>query len=124
MVRGGVRSLRDSGFAYQARAAGTPEWRILWIHVVPNLRPILAAQWLTLTPAYLLAEANLGMLGLGVAEPLPSLGSLLAELENYSAIGGAPWLLAPAAVLALAVGCLYSLTAREDSWKSRAAQLY
>ena len=37
-------------------------------------------------PVFVLAEANLSMLGLGVAEPLPSLGGLLRELENFSAL--------------------------------------
>ncbi len=33
---------------------------------------------------FILTEANLGILGLGVAEPLPSWGSLLRELESFS----------------------------------------
>ncbi len=37
-------------------------------------------------PVFILSEANLGLLGLGVSEPLPSWGALLRELENYSAV--------------------------------------
>ena len=44
--------------------------------------PILWAQLLITIPAYVLAETTLGMLGLGVMEPLPSWGNLLRELEG------------------------------------------
>ena len=49
---------------------------------MPNLRPVLVAQFWISVPVFVLAEANLSILGLGVAEPLPSLGSLLRELET------------------------------------------
>jgi peptide/nickel transport system permease protein len=54
-----------------------------------------------------LAEANLGLLGLGIPEPMPSWGSLLRELESVSAIAANPWSLAPAFLLILVVGCFH-----------------
>lgn len=69
----------------------------------PSLRSTLVAQFLVSIPAFILAEANLTMLGLGVAEPLPSWGSLLKELENYDNLAAQPWRLAPLAMLMVVV---------------------
>ncbi len=49
---------------------------------MPNLKPVLYAQFWISIPVFILSEANLGILGLGVAEPMPSWGSLLKELEG------------------------------------------
>jgi ABC-type dipeptide/oligopeptide/nickel transport system permease subunit len=103
VVSATVRKLGESGFVRVARAQGTGPARVLVAQVLPNLKPLAAAQFWLLVPAFILSEANLSMLGLGVAEPLPSLGTLLRELENYSAIGEQPGMLAPVAVLAAAL---------------------
>ncbi|MGA3188636.1 MAG: ABC transporter permease subunit [Bryobacteraceae bacterium] len=109
VVRAAVRKLDGSDFMLQARATGST--RLLSKHLIPNVMPILWAQlWITI-PAYVLAETTLGMLGLGVMEPLPSWGNLLRELE-----GGAlhPWLLAPVLLLAAVVGSFQVILQRED----------
>jgi ABC-type dipeptide/oligopeptide/nickel transport system permease subunit len=79
--------LRHSQFILLARAAGVSRCRMLCRHVLPNLRPVLLAQFWISVPVFILAEANLSLLGLGVAEPLPSLGSLLRELESALSLG-------------------------------------
>lgn len=56
-------------------------------------------------PAFLLSEANLGLLGLGVAEPAPSWGNLLREMENLSAVARNPWIAAPLVALVMVVSC-------------------
>jgi ABC-type dipeptide/oligopeptide/nickel transport system permease subunit len=48
---------------------------------------------------FILSEANLGILGLGVAEPLPSWGSLLRELEGLVSFRDEPWRLVPLLLL-------------------------
>jgi len=103
-----------SDFSLAARSAGCPPWRMALVHVLPNLLPLAAAQLLTTTPAFLLSEANLSLLGLGVAEPTPSWGNLLRELEDFGRVGQQPWIAAPLAVLALAVSCFYIATSRQE----------
>jgi peptide/nickel transport system permease protein len=83
-----TRNLCNADFVVQARASGSTGWRVLWHQIIPNLRPILLAQFWISVPGFILAEANLGILGLGVTEPLPSWGSLLRDLESYSAFSG------------------------------------
>jgi ABC-type dipeptide/oligopeptide/nickel transport system permease subunit len=91
--------VRKSSWILQARATGVSPLRILLRQVVPSLLPVASAVFWTSIPIFLIAEANLGLLGLGVTEPLPSLGSLLAELQNFYNLTSAPWRLAPAVVL-------------------------
>lgn len=96
-------SLRDSDFVRQARASGIRASRLFWIHVLPNLKPVLYAQFWISIPAFILSEANLGILGLGVAEPMPSWGSLLKELEGLISIGEEPWKFVPLLLLVIVV---------------------
>jgi len=103
VVCAGARSLRNSDFALQAQALGCSETRLLLRHVAPNLRPILLAQFWISVPVFILAEANLGILGLGVSEPVPSWGSLLRELEGLTAISGKPWVFVPLLLLIVSV---------------------
>jgi peptide/nickel transport system permease protein len=96
-----IRQIRLSGWLMQARAAGLSGWKIAAVHVWPHLRAIAGAQFRVLIPAYILSEASLGLLGLGVAEPLPSWGNLLAELQHPAAVSANPWVLAPLGLLML-----------------------
>ncbi len=114
VVRAGVQSLKSSDFVLQARACGCRGSRLLVMHVLPNLKPILQAQFWISVPVFILAEANLGLLGLGVAEPLPSWGNLLRGLENYGAVRSNPWTLAPVLLLVIVMGSLQLVFRGED----------
>jgi peptide/nickel transport system permease protein len=115
MIRAGTRTLVNSDFLVQASASGVSRWRLFWRHLLPNLRPVLLAQFWISIPLFILSEANLGLLGLGVSEPLPSWGALLRDLENYSAVLQNPWMLAPVLLLVAVVCCLQLLLRTEDS---------
>jgi ABC-type dipeptide/oligopeptide/nickel transport system permease subunit len=110
-----ARSLAHSDFILLARASGSSGFRLLWRQVVPNLRPIVFAQFWISIPVFILAEANLGVLGLGVAEPLPSWGSLLRELQSYSAITGQPWQFVPLVLFVLVVSCFHLVLLEQES---------
>lgn len=96
-------SVRESDFVRQARASGIRGARLFWVHVLPNLKPVLYAQFWISIPAFILSEANLGILGLGVAEPMPSWGSLLKELEGLVSVGEEPWKFVPLVLLVVVV---------------------
>jgi peptide/nickel transport system permease protein len=114
IIRAGTRTLTNADYLLQARASGVSGFRLFWRHLLPNLRPILLAQFWISVPVFILSEANLGLLGLGVSEPLPSWGVLLRELENYTAVLQNPWMLAPVALLVVVVGCLQVVLRTED----------
>jgi peptide/nickel transport system permease protein len=105
VVSAAARGVKDSDFLLLARSSGCKPSRLLLRHVLPNVRPILFAQFWISIPLFVLTEANLSILGLGVMEPMPSWGNLLRGLENFSAISASPWKLAPLALLVLVVMC-------------------
>jgi peptide/nickel transport system permease protein len=105
-----ARLLRHSGFTLRARAEGAGSWRLIRYQIWPNLRSFIGAQFLILLPGFILSEATLSFLGLGVGEPLPSWGGLLRDLEDYSAVADQPWRIAPLILMFMTVACLESLS--------------
>ena len=109
IVRARLKLLLQRDDRLMVMAAGVSPWRAFRVHLLPNLRPVLAAQfWLTL-PVFILSEANLSLIGLGVSEPLPSWGNLLRELENPAAALHSPAILAPLILLIAVIGSIQIL---------------
>lgn len=103
---GRARALRNQGWLLQARASGHATWRLASVHLLPHLRPLYLSQFLLCVPAFIVAEANLGSLGMGVGPPLVSWGSLLQELASSSQLATTHWVYLP---LAMLVAVLFSL---------------
>ncbi len=79
LVRGMTLSVREKEYIEATRAIGTPKIRILFRHVFPNvLGPAIVAQALMI-PGFILYEAFLSFIGLGVNPPTPSWGMMLSE---------------------------------------------
>lgn len=97
IVRGQTISLRRKEFVEAARAAGARPLQIVLRHIVPNvLGPVVVFATLNI-PVIILAESFLSFIGLGVQEPLTSLGALISR---GVAQAQAPWmLLAPAVTM-------------------------
>ena len=91
-------SLRRSEWIIHARACGLRSTQIIR-HLLPNLGSLLLPQFLVSIPAFVMAEANLGALGLGVSEPLPSWGGMLMEAANSAVLTRSLWVLLPIALL-------------------------
>jgi len=108
-----AESLRSSDFVLQAKASGVRSFRLFCVHVLPNLKPVLYAQFWISIPVFILSEANLGILGLGVAEPLPSWGSLLRELEGLLSFRDEPWRLVPLILLIVVMTSFQTLLSSE-----------
>jgi peptide/nickel transport system permease protein len=88
-----------------ARALGATEARVLWRHVLPELRgPVAVATALAVAGA-ILAESTLSFLGLGIAPPAASWGNMLANAQElvFSAPLAAVW--PGLAILAAVAGC-------------------
>ena len=104
IVRGQTLALKRKEFIEAARAAGLTPPAIIARHIVPNLLgPVVIYATLTI-PAVILAESFLSFLGLGVQEPLTSLGVLIsAGAQNMEV---APWLLIfPSAAMVTTLMC-------------------
>jgi ABC-type dipeptide/oligopeptide/nickel transport system permease subunit len=109
-----ARTFSQSDFVLLARASGSSGFRLLWRHLIPNLKPILFAQFWISIPVFILTEANLGILGLGVAEPLPSWGSLLRELESFSSLSAQPWQFVPLILFIVVVSSFHLVLTKQE----------
>ena len=95
----GAVSVRNSEWLIQGRAGGLRTRQLAWRYVVPHLFPMCISQFLVLIPVCLIAEANLGALGLGISEPLPSWGSMLLALQHPAILASSHWVLLPIVLL-------------------------
>jgi len=118
IICSGARAIRQSDFVLQAQSLGISPYRLLLRQILPNLEPVLAAQFWTSIPIFIIAEANLGILGLGVAEPLPSWGNLLRGLENWPEVKASPWKLAPILMLVAVVSCFQLVFQKREEFAS------
>ncbi|HTQ13398.1 MAG TPA: ABC transporter permease subunit [Rhizomicrobium sp.] len=92
IVRGQTLSIKQKEFIEAARAAGVNTFTIIRRHVIPNvLGPVVVYVTLTV-PTAILAESFLSFLGLGIREPLTSLGVLISD--GAAQMETSPWLLA------------------------------
>ncbi len=105
----GCLALRQSDWMMQARAAGLRQQQLVR-HLLPNLGSLLLPQFLVSIPAFVMAEANLGALGLGVGEPIPSWGGMLLEVSNSSILARSAWALLPVALLVVILLLLEGMT--------------
>lgn len=103
LVRGAVLSARRRDYVLAAQGFGGSDLYVLRRHVLPQAAGVALTQLALLVPQYVLAEVAMSFLGLGVAEPVPSWGTMLAELERYDALLSYHWLLWPAVLLTGAV---------------------
>jgi oligopeptide transport system permease protein len=98
IVRGQTMSLKRRGFVEAARATGVGTPGIIVRHIVPNLIGSVVVYATLIIPQMIMFESFLSFLGLGVQEPLASLGSLIND--GAQEMESAPWmLLVPAAFL-------------------------
>lgn len=95
LVRGVVLSGKERDYVFVARGFGATDLYLIRRHILPQTWPILATQATVLIPQFLLAEVSLSFLGLGVGEPVPSWGNMLAEGMQFHAMVNNPWLLSP-----------------------------
>lgn len=87
IVRGQTLSLRQREYVQSAQISGASAWQIIRRHIVPNLLGVVIV-YITLTiPQVILVESFLSFLGLGIQEPMASLGALVndgaQEMESH-----------------------------------------
>jgi peptide/nickel transport system permease protein len=90
LVRGITLSLKEQTYIEASRALGAAPARILWKHILPNAVPLLLVAGSLRVGGFILLEAALSFLGLGVQPPTPTWGSMISLNRDY--INSAPWM--------------------------------
>jgi peptide/nickel transport system permease protein len=100
VIYGEVLRIKEYVYVEAERALGASAPRILWHHILPQLRGVLIV-YLALNASFMvMTEAGLSYLGFGVPPPTPSWGSMIGDSQDYYLT--APWLaLLPGACIAL-----------------------
>lgn len=109
LVRGMVSSARVRDHVVAARAFGATDAYLLRRHVLPQTVGVVVTQLAVLVPQYTLAEVTLSFFGLGVGEPLPSWGNMLASAQRYDVLHSYWWMLTPGIALIPVFLLYYSL---------------
>lgn len=89
LTRGYTRSILGTEYVTAARALGARQRRILPRHVLPNIVGPLIVQAASVAAVFLLVEASLSFLGLGIAPPTPTWGNVLQDARSY--LTRQPW---------------------------------
>ncbi|HWA23960.1 MAG TPA: ABC transporter permease subunit [Caulobacterales bacterium] len=105
IVRGQAIALKHKEFIEAARASGASTRQVITRHIAPNVLGAVVVYATLNVPVIILAESFLSFLGLGVQEPLTSLGQLIAA--GAKEMDRAPWLLIyPGATMFITLLCL------------------
>jgi ABC-type dipeptide/oligopeptide/nickel transport system permease subunit len=102
LVRSQVLVLKHAEFVVAARSLGSPDYRVLLRHLLPNVRTqVIIAATLGIAGA-IMAEAALSFVGLGAQPPTPSWGAMVADGRDLLRV--APWIsFAPGLAIGVAV---------------------
>ncbi|TNE65344.1 MAG: ABC transporter permease subunit [Rhodobacteraceae bacterium] len=87
IVRGQTLTLKGREYIEAARAIGVPAPVIIRRHILPNLIGVVTVFATLLVPNMILTESFISFLGLGVQEPMTSLGALISEGAGTIAYG-------------------------------------
>jgi peptide/nickel transport system permease protein len=89
VVRSDALRLKSLDFVAAAVVDGASDLWVLRRHILPNATPVILVQATVAIPAAILGEAVLSFLGLGIQPPEPSLGTMLANAQQFAT--RAPW---------------------------------
>ena len=106
LLRGAVIGIKENDYFLAARATGSPPWRTLIRHVLPNIMPVVIIIFSISVGGVIMTEASLSFLGFGLPAQIPSWGGMLSR-EGRLYMEMAPWLaLWPGLCLTIVIYCL------------------
>ncbi|HEX2621588.1 MAG TPA: ABC transporter permease [Phototrophicaceae bacterium] len=106
IIRGQTFGIRDLDYILSARALGASPWRIMFVHIVPNLISITVIVLVRAVGGLMLTEASLSFLGLGVLPPQATWGNMLTKAQSFFNLG-IHLVIAPGLAISITVLCLY-----------------
>jgi peptide/nickel transport system permease protein len=103
VIRGIALSVREWEYVEAARALGIPDFKIVLRHILPSTFSYAIVSATLAVPGYILGEASLSFLGLGIREPMPSWGNMLSAAQSMEVLTRYQWILAPGFLIFITV---------------------
>lgn len=95
-LRGMVHAIKREEFVQDAALEGVPSAVIIFVHIIPQITSLLIVSTTLAIPGFIMSETTLSYLGLGIADPAVSWGSLInRDISTLSNLKNFPWLLTP-----------------------------
>lgn len=95
-LRGMVHAIKREEFVLDAGLEGIPSTVIIFFHIIPQITSLLIVSTTLAIPGFIMSETTLSYLGLGIADPAVSWGSLInRDISTLSNLKNFPWLLTP-----------------------------
>ena len=102
IVRTGTLQYKNADFVLSNKVFGDSDLRILFVHILPNIYPLLLSSIVIGLSNAILAESSMSYLGLGIQPPIPSWGRMLKEAQDI--IFSTPWAaLAPGFMIVMTI---------------------
>ncbi len=113
IIRGQILSLKSKEFIFAAKSIGERPSMIIIKHLIPHTASFLIIAATLAIPGYIVGESALSFLGLGINQPDPSWGNILAEGKELSNILTRPWMIWTPALLIFASVLSFNLIGDE-----------
>lgn len=97
-LRTHILAERNQDYVLAAQLSGSSTWRIIWTHLIPSFTSYIIVDTLINFPYVILAETSLSFLGLGLTEPVDSLGVLLQKAQDPDIQQNMTWQFLPVGV--------------------------
>ena len=99
VVRGMVLSVRERDYVEAGRALGLTDLQLVKRHILPSTFTFAIVAATMSVPGYILGEAGLSFLGLGIRDPMASWGNMLSAAQNLTTLQSRAWILAPGVMI-------------------------
>ena len=107
LVRGQILTIKENEYVLAAKSIGASARRIIQKHIIPNIVSVIIITTAQEIPAAIFTESYLSFIGLGVALPMPSLGSLANAAR--SGMQSYPWKLVFPSVMIILIVLAFNL---------------
>lgn len=99
IIRGMTLSVREREYVEAGRAMGQTNLRVIISHILPSTFTYAIVAATMAVPGYILGEAGLSFLGLGIREPMASWGNMLSAAQDLTTLEDRQWILAPGVMI-------------------------
>lgn len=99
VVRGKVMQEKENEYFLAAVSIGTPTYKILFNHLLPNILSVVIVQATLIFAVQIVAEAGLSFLGFGIDKTIPTWGNMLTDAQEGNILRSKPWIWMPPAIM-------------------------